>query len=117
MQIRIGEINIICTDAERSLRFYRDILGFEVVAEEAGCWHLVCGDTRFLLLPFAGVERRPPKYCSEPGISFDLLVPDLRHAREYLEAEGVEIDQDHPPNEERFFVRDPDGLVLEVIQA
>lgn len=117
MKCSLGEINIVCTDAERSLRFYRDILGFEVLGEEKGCWHLGCGDSRFLLLPFAEGSRRPPKYCSEPCVSLDLVVPDLERAREYFESEGVEIDKDYPPNEERFFMRDPDGLVVEVIQS
>lgn len=117
MESTIGEINIVCTDAERSLRFYRDILGFEVLDQDAGCWHLACGDTRFLLLPLAGNARRPPKYCSEPCFSIDLVVSDLRHAMEHFESEGVEIDKDYPPSEERFFIRDPDGLVLEVIQS
>jgi catechol 2,3-dioxygenase-like lactoylglutathione lyase family enzyme len=117
MECSIGEINIVCTDAERSLRFYRDILGFDVLGEEAGCWHLGCGEAKFLLLPFAEVSRRPAKYCSEPCFSVDLVVSDLQKTKEYLESKGVEIDKDYPPNEERFFVRDPDGLVLEVIQS
>ena len=117
MEIRIGEINIVCTDAERSLRFYRDILGFEVLGEDAGCWHLACGDAKFLLIPVAADARRPPKYCSEPCFSIDVVVSDLRQARKHFESEGVELDKDYPPNEERFFIRDPDGLVLEVIQA
>ena len=117
MEIRIGEINIVCTDAERSLRFYRDILGFEVLGEDAGCWHLACGDAKFLLIPVAADARRPPKYCSEPCFSIDVVVSDLRQARKHFESVGVELDKDYPPNEERFFIRDPDGLVLEVIQA
>ena len=32
--ITIGVINIICTDLERSLEFYRDVLGFEVLEKE-----------------------------------------------------------------------------------
>ncbi len=28
MKFAVGEINIICTNLEASLRFYRDILGF-----------------------------------------------------------------------------------------
>ena len=117
MECSIGEINIVCTDAERWLRFYRDVLGFELLGEERGCWHLGCGTSRFLLLPLAGGSRRPAKYCSEPSFSIDLVVSDLQKAKEYFESEGVEIDKDYPPNEDRFFIRDPDGLVLEVVES
>jgi len=112
----IGEINIICTNAEKSLRFYRDILGFDVLDEDDGCWHLVCCETKFLLLPVA-TSRKPPKYCLEPCFSIDLVVPDLEKTKRLFESEGVEFIKEFPPNEERFFIRDPDGLVLEVIQA
>lgn len=114
---RVGEINVICTDAERSLRFYRDILGFEVLGEEEGCWHLTCGETKFLLLPIASTARKPPKYCTEPTFSVDLLVPDLQAAKKLLESKGVDFVEEISPNEERFFIRDPDGLVLEIIQS
>lgn len=117
MECNVGEINIICTDAENSLKFYRDILGFNVLSEEGGCWHLTCGDAKFLLLPFARDSRQPAKYCSEPCFSIDLIVPDLQKAKQYLESEQVEIDMDFPPSEERFFIRDPDGLILEIIQS
>lgn len=114
---RIGEINVVCTDAEKSLRFYRDILGFEVLGEEGGCWHLACGETKFLLLPFAGSPRKPPKYCAEASFSVDLLVSDLQATKKFFESEGVDFVKEVSPNEERFFIRDPDGLVLEIIQS
>jgi catechol-2,3-dioxygenase len=98
------------------LRFYRDILGFEVVSEEDGAWHLAVGEARLLLLPVAQNARRPPEYCSEPCVSFDLVVPDLAGAKDYLQSQGVEIDQDYPPSEAMFVIRDPDGLPLEVVR-
>jgi catechol 2,3-dioxygenase-like lactoylglutathione lyase family enzyme len=114
---RVGEINIICTDAGKSLRFYRDILGFDVLGEERGCWHLACGDTKFLLMPFAGGPGTRREYCAEPAFSVDLLVPDLRATRELFESEGVDFVEGFQADEERFFIRDPDGLVLEIIQS
>ena len=116
IQFRIGEINILCTNADRSLSFYRDILGFTVEAEEDGCWHLCCGDTRFLLLPFASPRSSPAAYCSEPVYSIDVVTTDLAVAMEYMKANNVDIMKDPSPNEDRFFIRDPDGLPIEVIK-
>lgn len=115
LNLTIGEMNIICSDIEKSLAFYRDLLGFDVVREEDGCWHLRCGDSRFLLLPFATPRQERPAYCSEPTFSIDLMVADLDAAKVHLESRGVEILSEPAPNDRRFFIRDPDGLVLEVI--
>jgi catechol 2,3-dioxygenase-like lactoylglutathione lyase family enzyme len=111
----IGEINIICSDVARSLRFYRDILGFNVESEEEGYWHLSCGGVRFLLLPFAAPRPELPPYCSEPTYSIDIVVSDLEAAMTYMQSHGVTIMNDPPPNDRRFFIRDPDGLPLEVV--
>ena len=115
--VRVGEINIVCTDAEQSLEFYRDVLGFDVTSEEEGCWHMACGEVRFLLLPFAASRESRPSYCSEPVFSIDLIVTDLDAARHHLESSGVEILSDPAPSDSRIFIRDPDGLVIEVIAA
>ena len=117
MKCRIGEINIVCTGAERSLRFYRDLLGFEVVGQEENAHHLRCGETQFLLLPVAGSEGDRSPYCSVATISVDILVSDISEAVERLRAAGVEFASAWIPGGTRVFVRDPDGLVLEVIQA
>jgi len=117
LRVGIGEVNIVCTDAERSLGFYQDILGFDVTSEEDGCWHLTCGGVRFLLLPFATSREEHPSYCSEPVFSIDLIVDDLDAAKNHLESNGVEIMSDPAPNDSRILIRDPDGLVIEVIRA
>jgi len=116
MKCRIGEINIICTDAERSLRFYRDLLGFEVVRREESAYHLQCGRHEFLLLPVAESESHRPRYCSTATFSVDILVNDITKAAESLRAAGVEFVSEWHPGDSHFFIRDPDGLVLEVIQ-
>jgi catechol 2,3-dioxygenase-like lactoylglutathione lyase family enzyme len=116
MRFSIGEINVICTDADRSLRFYRDILGFEPVEQEGPAWRLKCGSTYVLLLPVAGAPRSPEPYCSAPTFSFDLLVDDIEAAYEYLQEKGVDFETPLEPGSKRFFLRDPDGLVLEVIE-
>jgi len=53
MKFSVGEINIVCTALDRSLRFYRNVIGCSVVEEEAGAVRLQLGDKHLLLLPFA----------------------------------------------------------------
>ena len=115
MKPHLGEINIICTDLDRSLRFYRDVVGFEAVEQEGPAWHMRFDGVGFLLLAVATRERSREPYASAPEISIDILVDDLVEARRHFERHGVEIVLDPPPNDRRFFVRDPDGNVVEVI--
>ncbi|MEM8737792.1 MAG: VOC family protein [Planctomycetota bacterium] len=117
MQFRIGEINIICTDLERSLHFYRDLLGCEALKPEGPAWHLACDGRRFLLLGVAEQGRVPSGYCEVAEFSLDLLVDSLAEARARFEAAGVQFVSEFEPSAERFFIRDPDGLVLEIIQS
>lgn len=114
--VTIGEINIICTDLDRSIKFYRDVLGFEVLEQDDIACHIRCGQTRFLLLAMAQSESSRLPYGQTPEFSIDLMVNDLAEAVHYLKAHQVEFVSEWAENEKRVFIRDPDGLVFEVIQ-
>jgi catechol 2,3-dioxygenase-like lactoylglutathione lyase family enzyme len=116
VQHTVGEINILCTDAFRSLLFYRDVLGFEVLSEEEGAYHLRCGGIGFLLLAVAKTARLQLPYCATPEFSIDLLVEDLKATYDHLQSHKVTFVSEWKPNASRFFIRDPDGLVFEIIQ-
>ena len=113
----IGEINVICSDLERSLMFYRDVLGFRFVEREGEACRLACGERPVLLLPVAEAARETPAYCSEPAISLDLYVASIEAAHEHLSANKVTFAGDWRPPAKSFHIRDPDGLVWEVIEA
>lgn len=115
MQFQPGETNIICTDAQASLRFYRDVLGFTLVEEEAGAYRLSLNGLYYLLLPFATNPKPSWEYCSTPEISFDLMVDDLEAAYQYLKSHNVQFAKPWTKGQPNFFVQDPDGLVLEVV--
>jgi catechol-2,3-dioxygenase len=89
--VTIGEINIICSDLDRSIRFYRDVLGFEVLEQEDVACHLRCGQTRFLLLAIAPSKSSPLPYSQTPEFSIDLLVDDLAEVVHYLKAHKIEF--------------------------
>jgi len=111
----IGEINVICSDLDRSLRFYRDVCGFTVEAFEGRACHLRCGPHRVLLLPVAREAGEPVPYGSRPTISFDLIADDIAEAARRFAGHGAEFAMPWEPGAVSFHVRDPDGLVLEVI--
>lgn len=112
----VGEINIICSDGDRSLKFYRDVLGFEVVSQEDDAYHMRCGLAKFLLLPVAGAAPKAAPYCSVPAFSVDLMTADIESAVQHFNAAHVEFANKWKPGDSRVFIRDPDGLVFEVIQ-
>ncbi len=116
MKFKTGEINIICTNLERSLTFYRDVLGFVFVEQEGIACRLKCGDMYVLLLPVANSPHPREPYCSTATISFDLIVENIEDAFKYLQENNVDIETEWKPGSSRFFIRDPDGLVLEVIE-
>ena len=117
MKFKTGEINIICSDLERSLVFYRDILGFTLIKQEGIACRLRCDNTHFLLLPVANSSRPREPYCSKPIISIDLLVDDIEKAYIYLKENNVAFEAEWKPGSSRFFIRDSDGLIIEIIES
>jgi catechol 2,3-dioxygenase-like lactoylglutathione lyase family enzyme len=115
MEFRPGEINIFVSDKNRSLAFYRDILGFKVLGEDRGAVHLQCGTQNFLLLPFAGPRAETPAYGAHPCVSFDLEVDEIAAAYDYCRDAGVAFERELEVGGDNFFIRDPDGNVIEVI--
>ena len=115
MQFRIGEVNIVCTDLERSLRFYRDVLGFKEVEREGSGLRMRCGDRIFLLIPMARATAEANEYPADATFSVDLLVDDIEEAVRHLKSHGVHFDLEPGLCHTYAIIRDPDGLVLEVI--
>lgn len=119
MDIRFtpGEINVICTDLERSLSFYQDVLGFEVVEREGpAAVHMRCGDLPFLLLAVSGSPLPSVSYGDIPTISFDLIVQDITETVLHLQSCAVVFESLWRPGDSHVFIKDPDGLVIEVIK-
>jgi catechol 2,3-dioxygenase-like lactoylglutathione lyase family enzyme len=112
-----GETNIICTDLEASLHFYRNVLGFKVIGKEgAAAVHMRCGDRPFLLLAVASSPIDRSEYGAVPTLSIDLMVDDIETAVVHLKDNQVEFEKEWKPGELHTFIRDPDGLVWEIIE-
>ena len=112
----LGPVTLAVADAERSLGFYRDLLGFEVVRTEGPRIELGAGGTTLLIL-----EARPgllPRPSATTGLYHAaILLPsrtDLAHVlRRLLEANYPIGASDHLVSE-ALYLSDPDENGLEI---
>jgi catechol 2,3-dioxygenase-like lactoylglutathione lyase family enzyme len=110
----LDHVTVLVTDVERSRRFYRDVLGlcevpppptFDFVA----VWFVV-GEQYLHLLQKPQPDTIGPRH-------FALGVADAVAARDRCRKHGLTIDETvRIPNADRFFIRDPDGNRIELIQ-
>jgi catechol 2,3-dioxygenase len=113
---RIGRVDLTVTDLERSLAFYRDILGLAATTEEAGRTLLSAPDGTTLL---ALAEGATAPASPGPGLyHVALLVPqrrDLARALVALDAAGWPLAgaADHAVSE-ALYLADPDGHGIEL---
>ncbi len=135
MDITIHQSYLPHTDAEASLAFYRDLLGFEVRnhVEYGGQHWITVGpanqpDTAIVLTPPAadpGVtedERRTIAEMMAKGTyaGINLATPDLDGTFERLQAGDVDIVQeptDQPWGVRDFALRDPAGNMIRVFEV
>ena len=110
----LDHVTVISTDVERSRQFYRDVLGLREVPppytfDFVVIWFDLGGQYLHLLL-------KPEPDVLSPR-HFALGVDDARAAREHCRKHGLTIDETvRIPNADRFFIRDPDGNRIELIQ-
>jgi glyoxylase I family protein len=123
----LHHIAIICSDYERSKKFYTEILGFtivrEVYREERRSYKLdLALNGEYLIELFSFPD--PPARVSRPEarglrhIAF--CVADIEAARKELEAKGVisePIRIDEFTDRKFTFFSDPDGLPIELYEG
>lgn len=118
----LGHVVFYVKDLERSLAFYRDLLGFNEVGRifNGAAAALTSGRTHHeLLLIQVGDAPGPPQGRRRGfyhiGIKVGDSLDELRAAKRELERAGVAIDgmSDHTVSQS-LYVRDPDGNEVEV---
>lgn len=141
--LRLTHIGICVSDWERSLRFYRDVLGFKYLSElqiagaptdtllrlnntELRAIYLERDGTRIELLHYASPGHQGdgrPRAMNQLGLThLSLRVDNLAATLEMLQQGGVRIlDETHidfPAFEAgAVFITDPDGMLIELVQA
>lgn len=124
---RIHHVAIICSQYERSRRFYVEMLGLRVVAENPqphrGSIKLdlaLPDGSQIELFHFAQAPKRPsrPEALGLRHLAF--AVDDVGAARDELQARGLAVEaiRIDPYTNRRFvFFADPDDLPIELYEA
>jgi glyoxylase I family protein len=111
---QLDHVSVIITDIERSRQFYRDLLGLKEIAKPR--------TFDFIALWFDLGNMHVHLLLKEQADSisarhFALRVADAQAARACLQARGLKINETTViPGSDRFFVHDPDGNRIEIIQ-
>lgn len=106
--------NIAAEDPAASSRFYRDLLGLEVVMDHGWIMTFAADGA---MRPQVSVASEGGSGTPVPTISVEVDDVDAVHAR--AEAAGFKIVHaltDEPWGVRRFYVRDPSGAVVNILQ-
>jgi catechol 2,3-dioxygenase-like lactoylglutathione lyase family enzyme len=111
---QIDHCSVIVTNVERSRHFYRDVLGLQEINKPRTFDFVVLwfdlGNQHLHLLLKDQPDTISPRHVA-------LRVADAAAAREYFQARGIATQETTPiPGADRFFIADPDGNRIEIIQ-
>ena len=111
---QIDHVSVITTDVERSRRFYRDVLGLKEIAKPRTFNFVVIwfdlGNQQLHVFLKDQPDTRSPRH-------FALRVADAAAARGHFIEHGIRPEETTPiPVADRFFIYDPDGNRIEIIQ-
>ncbi|EGQ9213368.1 VOC family protein [Vibrio alginolyticus] len=122
----IHHVAIICSDYPRSKRFYTEVLGLKVIAEnyretrDSYKLDLALPDgSQVELFSFPGAPNRPSFPEAQGLRHLAFLVDDVEQVKAYLESNDVEVEPiriDEFTGKAFTFFQDPDGLPLEIYQ-
>ncbi|GGG93899.1 VOC family protein [Parapedobacter pyrenivorans] len=127
MLLAVHHIAVICSDYERSKRFYTEILGLSILREtyrqerQSYKLDLALGNHYIIeLFSFPQPPQRPsgPEACGLRHLAF--AVDDLQDTITHLQGKGVQVEPvriDEYTGKRFTFFRDPDGLPLELYDA
>jgi len=123
----VHHVAIICSDYQKTKKFYTKILGLEIVAEnyrqDRDSYKLdlqLQDGTQLEIFSFPDRPERP-SYPEAQGLRhLAFLVDSVEEVSRYLKSNGVEVeeirDDEHTGKKFTFF-SDPDNLPLELYEA
>jgi catechol 2,3-dioxygenase-like lactoylglutathione lyase family enzyme len=108
---RTDFISVPVTDMERSKRFYRDMLGLDLIDEHGFPEFQLGANVSLYLIDLSKVGS---EFTGPHTSHIALRVPDVHEARAELEAKGIVFDGEthRTPVCHMAFFRDPDGNQL-----
>jgi len=124
--LSLHHVAIICSDYERSKRFYTEVLPFSVIREtyraERDSWKLdlaIPGGTQIELFSFPTPPPRPTQPEARGMRHIAFLVENLDALIEDLTAKGIAVEPvrvDELTGQRFTFFADPDGLPVELYE-
>ena len=114
---KIGQISIAISDLEKSVQFYQNIIGLELLFEvPSGLAFFDCGGTRLMLTTLQGEEKD-----HKTSVIY-YQVADIHNATELLLAKGVTFER-KPQLAAKMedhdlwigFIRDPDNNLIGIM--
>lgn len=128
MSIEVREVRVLLQvfDMPTSIRFYRDILGFEIVQTttpgegDQFDWGLLrLDDTDLMLNTAYEREFRPPRpdparIAAHEDTCLYFSCPDVDAAHRHLLAHGIDVKEPQiaPWGSKQLYLQDPDGYTL-----
>ena len=122
----IHHIAVICSDYERSKKFYTEVLGFSIIEEtfraQRNSYKLdlrVADNQQIELFSFPNPPQRinNPEACGLRHLAFE--VDDIEQTVLELKSKGVEVENiriDEITGKRFTFFKDPDNLPLEIYE-
>ena len=111
---KLGLIMIVVKDMERSVAFYRDVLGFDLLFKQNNWSQFDAGNILIGLHP----EGEEVKVSPTSGCTFGIYVEDITKVASELKRRGGRFGIE--PREEPFgrwgLLRDPDGYGIQIIE-
>lgn len=123
----VHHVSVICSDYQKSRRFYTEVLGLPIISEtyrpERRSYKLdlaLPDGLQIELFSFPDTPKRPsyPEACGLRHLAFE--VRDLNDAVAALTAQGISVEEarvDELTGKRFTFFADPDGLPLELYEA
>ncbi len=108
----VNHVTLAVSDLERSVAFYRDVLGLEPAARWREGAYLRGGELWLALLVDDAVRGGPLPECSH--VAFSVEAAELPAFRDRIEHAGAAIWQENRTEGDSVYVLDPDGHKLEL---
>ena len=111
----LDHCSVIITDVAKARAFYAGVLGLKEIPKPktfdfVALWFQLGHGQTLHLLQKPEADTRSPRH-------FALRVTDVNAAREHFHSHGVALQETGPiPHCDRFFLFDPDGNRIEIIQ-
>jgi catechol 2,3-dioxygenase-like lactoylglutathione lyase family enzyme len=113
---KIDAIILLVSDMQKSIDFYKDVLGLPLKKQTRDWTEFFMKGTKLALHPMN--EKLKSKMSSKVGILIGFMVMDMDETSKILHEKGVKFVKE--PKEEAFgkhaIIEDPDGYMISIIQ-